>query len=422
MRQFLQLLTDSLNYDFCPSANRYVYWLKQPIGWFVLAAAAALVIGVSVASQALLICAAIMAVIVLGVVWPWIGIRGVSCSLSFERHRTTEGTPVCVRIAVVNRWPWPVWGLMVERGFFFAESDSVGAGAAASLARIPGWSRTVFSWDFHPQRRGLYPTEPARISSGFPFGIWHAHRRIVVENELMVWPRMASLKSIPPIRGRFLGVAGTPSRQVGDEGDMLAVRPYRAGDSLRHVHWAQTARHDRIVVCERQATGRRPVQLIVDVDEQAHQNGRAADSLEEVIRVGASIGRQFHAHHADVELWAGRRTVVAEPGTVGLRRMLDALATWSPERGCSVSAASIPEIDARSLLVVVTTSSALSQWNARLLRHRDAQLIVLDFDDGQQVTESRSHDGVLILDGRDHPLARLVHGWERICNDGWARN
>ncbi|MEZ6097099.1 MAG: hypothetical protein R3C03_23230 [Pirellulaceae bacterium] len=33
-----------LQTDFCPSWNRYVYWLKQPIGWFVIAAIVGLLI------------------------------------------------------------------------------------------------------------------------------------------------------------------------------------------------------------------------------------------------------------------------------------------------------------------------------------------------------------------------------------------
>ena len=49
MRQSLRRFNGTLNHDFCPWANRYVYWLKQPIGWFILAAAAALAIGLSVA-------------------------------------------------------------------------------------------------------------------------------------------------------------------------------------------------------------------------------------------------------------------------------------------------------------------------------------------------------------------------------------
>ena len=62
-------------------------------------------------------------------------------------------------------------------------------------------------------------------------------RDIAVENAILVWPRTASLTSIPPIRGRTHAVAGTLTRQIGDEGDVLGLRPYRTGDSLRHIHW-----------------------------------------------------------------------------------------------------------------------------------------------------------------------------------------
>jgi hypothetical protein len=73
-------------------------------------------------------------------------------------------------------------------------------------------------------------------------------------------------------------------------------------------------------------------------------------------------------------------------------------------------------------LVVVTTGLAASRWTATLRRHRDAQLVVLAFDDARHGMKPPSPDTALILDARDNPLVRLVHGWERICNDGWSRN
>ena len=173
MRQLFQRLADASTHDFCPWANRYVYWLKQPIGWFLSGAAAALLIGLSVAPQALVVFAAIVVVIVVGVAWPWIGMRGISCSLAFDRRRTVEGARVPVRITVVNRWPWPLWGLMVDRGFVPHDAGSINESPAVSLARVPGWSQTTFEWDFEPQQRGRYPLETPRFSTGFPFGIWH---------------------------------------------------------------------------------------------------------------------------------------------------------------------------------------------------------------------------------------------------------
>ena len=34
-------LTAFGNYDFCPWANHYVYWLKKPLGWFIVGVVAA---------------------------------------------------------------------------------------------------------------------------------------------------------------------------------------------------------------------------------------------------------------------------------------------------------------------------------------------------------------------------------------------
>jgi uncharacterized protein (DUF58 family) len=458
MQRFVNRLACALNHDFCPGVNRYVYWLKQPIGWFVLAAAAAAFIGFSVSPQSLFVFAAILVVIVVGVAWPWVGLRGISCDLAFDRRRASEGSTVRVLITIVNRWPFPVWGLAVERGFFVSAEDEADERPAASLARIPAWSRTTFSWDFEPKRRGRYPVENPQIASGFPFGIWHGRRPIRLANELLVWPRMADLTSVPPVRGRAATVAGTASRRIGHEGDMSGVRPFRAGDWLRHVHWAQTAKHERLMVRERQATGRRSVELVIDVDREAHPHAVETDSLEQVIRVGASIGRQFHAHHATLLVRLGGQTMDVSPGPVGLNRLLDWFALWMPSdtraalrgpdfehptdsRAHAKPWARHPRVSSTSralngggqlaLLVVVTTDAGAGRWKSELLSRRDAQLVVLRFgqSEGQLgrlegCEELRrpepARDACLTLDAEDELLSRLVRGWERICQSGWS--
>ena len=60
LSEFLSRVTDRImtvgNYDYCPWANKYVYWLKQPIGWFVLAAIASAVIGLFAVPQGWFVC------------------------------------------------------------------------------------------------------------------------------------------------------------------------------------------------------------------------------------------------------------------------------------------------------------------------------------------------------------------------------
>ena len=117
-QQMIERLFAISNHDFCPWANRYVAWLREPLAWFAVAALAAGLIGALVAPQGWLVCAVVLVVMVLGMVWPWLAMRGLEAQVSFDRRRCHELDEVTVVLEVTNRWPWPVWGLLVERGFF----------------------------------------------------------------------------------------------------------------------------------------------------------------------------------------------------------------------------------------------------------------------------------------------------------------
>ena len=145
MSRSKQILLKLLTHDYTPWANRYVYWVKSPLGVLIVAAMVALICGMFVASQALVVFAAIAIVIGVGISWPWLGLRGVACDLSFARHRVREGDPVKVVVSIVNRWPLPVWGLAIEKGFFVASGDDVDE-TVVGLARIGALSKTEFGW------------------------------------------------------------------------------------------------------------------------------------------------------------------------------------------------------------------------------------------------------------------------------------
>jgi hypothetical protein len=169
-------LKAAANYDFCPWANRYVYWLKRPIGWFVVGDIAGALVGLFLAPQGWFVCGVLTAVMVLGVAWPWISMRGLAASLAFDRRRSREGNTVQLRLAVRNRWPWPAWGLVVERGFFGPAADGEDAPAVVALARVPGWSQNEYEFEFRPPRRGVYPSEPPVLATDFRSAFGRARR------------------------------------------------------------------------------------------------------------------------------------------------------------------------------------------------------------------------------------------------------
>ena len=63
--------------DHCEWANRYVYWLKTPLGVLLSCAVFSLLCGLFYAPQAFLLLAVIAAVVAVGIAWPGIAVRGL---------------------------------------------------------------------------------------------------------------------------------------------------------------------------------------------------------------------------------------------------------------------------------------------------------------------------------------------------------
>ena len=420
----LRRMNATLNHDFCPWANRYVYWLKQPIGWFVVAASASFLIGLTLAPQGIVMGAAIVAFMLVGVLWPWLEVQGLACQLRFVNSRIREGESVSVRLDVVNRWPWPVRGLAIERGFF-AEADGSGNSTAVALARIPGWSKNSYFWTFQPPRRGVYPVERPMLATGFPFGIWHARRPIEVMGELIVWPSMIRLDSVPPVYGQDFTVAGMLSNNTGNEGDVLGVRPYRRGDSLRKVHWPLTARHDTLIVCESQSTARRTVRVTIDTRTAFHRGSMTQGTLEWAIRIGATMCRQFHAHNSRVECMLGPRRLVAEPGPAGIQRLLDCLARLQPEPADDDATLHLTTSNADLLSILVTTDRGIDRLGQQV--SDSTRLVVLrtaGFEtehDLRGAIQPMTHSESAWIEIADPQQAAgaFRSQWERICHDVW---
>lgn len=319
-----------LTSDYTPWANKYVYWLKTPIGILLSLATVALTMGIFVTPQGYVLLLTILAVVGLGVVWPWVGLRGISCELKFRTRRCREGEKAEVIVEIINRWPIPVWGLAVENGFFVDDSDNGEADAAVALARIPGWSRCEFVWRFQPLQRGVYPQAPPRIVTEFPFGLWKAKRPVKVQQELTVWPKTYRLSNFPLPQGNHRSVTSPSDQQSGHEGERTGVRPFRQGDSLRTIHWSLTARHGRFIVSERQGSAQTRARIYVDLNQDSHRGLGPDGTFEWAIRIAASIATELVQQHNIVVLDFGTHEEQMTGAQASIHRAMDRLARLKP--------------------------------------------------------------------------------------------
>jgi uncharacterized protein (DUF58 family) len=159
-------------------------------------------------------------------------------------------------------------------------------------------------------------------------------------------------------------------RRAGDVGDMLGTRWFRQGDSLRRVHWAQSARQGRLIVCERQVPVSCALRLVLDLHPQHHPEPIRSQSLEQLLSVAASILESLHREHTKIECVIEREVYRIGSAQTDLKRSLDAMARI-PQHGLA--------------------SQALSEWGVK--RQHSLPEYVLTTTIGRSRSEQHSRIG-----------------------------
>jgi len=135
--RWLALAVRALSTDFCPNANRWVYWLKNPFWLMLLAAIASAACGIVLNPIVFALTAILIVVMAIGSILPALMIRGCEVRVGFESSRCTAGQPTRIRLTIRNRLPIPVCGLMLVRGFINETDNDEATTGGVALARIP---------------------------------------------------------------------------------------------------------------------------------------------------------------------------------------------------------------------------------------------------------------------------------------------
>jgi uncharacterized protein (DUF58 family) len=318
-----------LSTDFCPSLNRWVYWLKNPLWLLLLAVGGSIACGVMLNPMIFVLTAMLLVVVLVGFAFPFVAMKRISCELLFDVRRVSFGQPAVIRLRIKNRGLFPVYGLSLIDGFAITQDveAKLSGDEGLSFGRIGARTTVEYSWSFVARQRGKYPRDgSARIETSFPFGLYRAAKVATCKGGLIVWPETTRLAGIPDFAECDTAEEQFSDRRVGDHGDVLGTRHFRQGDSLRRVHWAQTARQQTLIVTERQAPVTTVARIVLDLTADSHPPQTRATTVEQCIRAAASLCESLHAQQCHVELQFGDELFVGGRQSSGLVRLLDALA------------------------------------------------------------------------------------------------
>ncbi|MDD4984904.1 MAG: DUF58 domain-containing protein [Dehalococcoidales bacterium] len=283
--------------------------------------------------------------------YSYLSLIRVHCQHSLDCQRVFPGECIKVNIRVVNYKPLPLPWLRVDSeipaGLTPIDSPEKN-GTIRKMIALLWYARASWQHKLICPRRGYYPLEPIRITSGDIFGFYHRTRSKKLSDAIIVYPRIFTIneRAIP---SRYpLGESRAAQHIFRDPNRVVGIRDYTPQDSPRHIHWKATAIHQKLQVKVFEPTTNPKLALVLDLESFGYHGvgneptgspyGRTDELFETALSTVASLAKHFIEHKNAVGLFVNTRLadsgrpVVIPPGsgTGHLVSILEALAKATP--------------------------------------------------------------------------------------------
>jgi len=250
-------------------------------------------------------------------------------------------------------------------------------------------------------RRGTYRIEPMVVRTGDPFGFFEAAATVGRPTVVTVFPRVVPLPRWRLPNSNLEGSHSAPERTLQTTPLATTVRPYAPGDSFNRIHWRSTARVGEIQVKEFDLEQTADVWLFVDLESPIQTGEGDVSTVEETLRVAASIAHDAILENRAVGLTTSGHRLVSIPADRGPRqrqKIMQLLAAVEGDGGTPLAEmllTGLPQLR-RGMTAVVVTASRERRWVRALtsLRARGVASAVIALDAASyDVAGSRRRSG-----------------------------
>ena len=206
----------------------------------------------------------------------------VSVSRRLRPPAVVVGEECRVELSVGNDGPRPSGTLLV--------TDRVTAGrrrVALWCAPIPAGGRRVGHYRLPGDARGRAALGPLEVTRTDLFGFARRTLARGAVDELTVLPHTIGIEAPGPVADRSRVADSHNVKAEHDQGndEFIGLRPYVAGDDLRRIHWASSARVDDLLIRETASEAESVARLVLDDRPTSHTPA----SFELALEIAASI-------------------------------------------------------------------------------------------------------------------------------------
>jgi uncharacterized protein (DUF58 family) len=178
-----------------------------------------------------------------------------------------------------------------------------------------------------PLKRGILRLSSITLARPDPAGLFRAFVRVKTVNSTLVLPKRYPLPAIE-LPGSFRYQAGgiALASRVGQSDEFVALRDYRTGDPMRHIHWRSWAKTGKPVIREFEDEFFVRHALVLDT----FISDQSEEIFEEAVSVAASFACSLQTQESLLDLlFAGTESYcfTAGRGLGGSDQMLEILAS-----------------------------------------------------------------------------------------------
>lgn len=191
--------------------------------------------------------------------------------------------------------------------------------------RIAPGATELRAYRWVPAQRGPLRLAGFRVSTRFPFGLFAKACILELASDALVYPAVSAASRPRAAHvGEGEGLTGPSRPETGSE--VVGLRPFSPGDSLRRVHWRATLRRGTPVV--RQTEEPRASEAAIYLATRGPHPG---ERFEQSVRRAASQAVHLLAAGARVSLRTDAIFIPADHGARQRARLLAFLARVAPD-------------------------------------------------------------------------------------------
>lgn len=156
------------------------------------------------------------------------------------------------------------------------------------------------TYKIKPKRRGATEFTGTDILMHSPFRLWRRLYHVTLKTPVKVYPNFADVADFAMFATQNrLSQLGVHKKQRRGEGqDFLQLREYRRGDSIKHIDWKATARHQKMITREFQDERDQQIIFLLDCGRRMRHSENGQEHLDQSLNAMLLLS-YVASHHGD---------------------------------------------------------------------------------------------------------------------------